>query len=226
MCLQEIKVEEDKFPLLEVRGLGYHAAVYGQRAYNGVAILSKEPPQDVRRGLEDDVPDHEARVISAKVGDVRVISVYVPNGQAVGSEKYVYKLAWLERLRAYLDRTYNPSEPLVMGGDFNCAPEWRDVAKPELWQETTLTSEEVRQAVRHVVDWGLQDTFRVYTQEPGFYSWWDYRMLGFAKNNGLRIDQVYATEPMAARLKKAWIDRQERKGQKPSDHVPVVADFA
>jgi exodeoxyribonuclease III len=227
LCLQELKAEEEKFPSLEVRALGYHAAIYGQRSYNGVAILSREAPSDVRRGFEDGEVDSEgeqARLISARFGDLRVISVYVPNGQELGSEAYAYKLRWLGRLKRYLERHHKPEESLVVAGDFNCAPADIDVARPAEWTTTVLAHPEVRAAVADVMTFGLVDVFREKVATPGLYSWWDYRALGFAKNNGLRIDLLLGTPTFSAGITRAWIDRDERKGKKPSDHVPVVVE--
>lgn len=224
VCLQEIKVTDDQFPRAEVEAAGYQVAVHGQRTYNGVAILSRAPLEDVRAGL-DDAPDPEARLIAARVGDVRVLSAYVPNGQVVGSEKWGYKLAWLERLRAYLERQHDPAAPLVICGDFNVAPEDRDVARPDEWRDTVLCHADVRAAWRHLVGWGLVDAIRLHHSGEGPYTWWDYRMLGFAKNNGLRIDHILATRPLADRSAEAYVAREERKGKLPSDHAPVVAVF-
>lgn len=226
LCLQELKVVDDKFPHIEVQAAGYRAVVHGQKTYNGVAILSRQKPQDVTYGLDDGIDDQNARVVAATIGDVRTICVYVPNGKEVGSDPYAYKLRWLQRLKAYLQQHHRPDERLVVCGDFNCAPEDKDVNRLAQWGEGVLTHPDVRKAVANVTAWGLIDTFRKHNQQPGFYSWWDYRMLGFPKNNGLRIDMVFATAPLAERCTEAWMDRQERKGNKPSDHVPVVAEFS
>jgi exodeoxyribonuclease III len=225
MCLQELKVTEAQFPMDALRAAGYDVAVFGQKGYNGVAILSRTGLglEDVRLGLDDGVEDTTARLLSARVGGLRVISVYVPNGQVVGSEKYAYKLAWLRRLRAYLERHHRNSEPLVLCGDFNVAPEPRDVQFPKQWEGSALFHPDVRAALREVTAWGLADTFRLHHQEGGFYSWWDYRMLSFPKNDGLRLDLVLATEPAARTCTEASIQRDERKGKLASDHVPVLA---
>lgn len=230
LCVQEIKVTEADFPFAELGALGYHAAVFGQKAYNGVAILARRPPEEVERGLGDGADDPQARLIAARVsgpgGDsVRVASVYVPNGQEVGSEKWTYKLAWMRRLRGWLDRRAAPSEPIVLCGDFNVAPEPRDVHDPPGWEPTVLFHPEARAALEQVRAWGLSDVLRLHHQEGGLYSWWDYRMLAFPKNHGLRIDLILASAPLAERCTAASIDRQERKGRQPSDHAPVVAEF-
>ena len=225
VCLQETKVRDEDFPSLDLRGAGYHSASHGQKTYNGVAILSLETPEDVESGLGGEVDDPQARAISARVGGVRVVSVYVPNGREVGSEAYDYKLEWLRRLRAFLDRGHTPSEPVVVCGDFNVAPEARDVADPPAWEGSVLFHPEVREALQDVLSWGLTDVFRQHHDEAGLYSWWDYRMLAFPKNKGLRIDHIFASQPLASRCTAAFIDRNERKGKQPSDHAPVVASF-
>jgi exodeoxyribonuclease-3 len=224
-CLQELKVVEADFPRLELEALGYRCTVHGQKTYNGVAILSRGEPGDVQAGFADGVLDPEARFLAATVDGVRVVSVYVPNGKSVGSEKWAPKLAWLRRLRAWLDRSAAPGAPLALCGDFNVAPEERDVARPEEWRDSVLTHPEARAALAGVTAWGLTDAIRLHHQGDGPYTWWDYRMLGFPRNNGLRIDHVLVTAPLAARCREARVDRDERKGKQPSDHAPVIAVF-
>ena len=224
LCLQELKVTEDAFPLLAVRSLGYHAAVHGQKTYNGVAILSLEEPAELERGFGDGGDEAHARLVAARVGGVRVASVYVPNGQEVGSDKWGYKLEWMKRLRAWLDRRFAASDPVAVCGDFNVAPEARDVCDPAAWEPSVLFHPDARAALEHVRGWGLVDAFRLHHEAPGLYSWWDYRMLAFPKNQGLRIDHVLLSEPLAARCTAALIDRNERKGKQPSDHAPVVVE--
>ena len=226
VCLQELKAANDDFPSAALEALGYQAAVHGQRTYNGVAILSREPLAEVEKGFRDGDDDAQARVISARVSGIRVVCAYFPNGGEVGSEKFRYKLRWMERMRGYLERTLEKGESAVLCGDFNVAPEDRDVARPEEWKESVLCHPEARAALARIADLGLEDTFRKHHSEGGHYSWWDYRMLGFPKNNGLRIDHIFATEPLAARCSSAEIDRNERKGKQPSDHAPVLATFA
>lgn len=225
LCLQEIKVEDDVFPAGAFEDLGYHAVVHGQRTYNGVAILSKTPPEDPWRGLDDGVDDPQARLVGARVDGVRVLCAYVPNGEYVGSVKWTYKLAWLERLGRFLEARCDPAAPLVLCGDLNIAPEPRDVKNPEKWEKTVLFHPEARAALETLSGFGLADALRLHHEEDGIYSWWDYRMLGFPKNDGLRIDHVLVTEPMAARCTDCFVDREARKGPKPSDHAPVVALF-
>jgi exodeoxyribonuclease-3 len=228
LCLQEIKATEGEFPLAETTALGYHAAIHGQKGWNGVAILSLVEPKGIERGFGDHGDggdDSHARLICADVGGIQIASAYVPNGQSVGSDKWAFKLAWLRRLRAWLDRR-PPSRPLAVCGDFNVAPDERDVKHPAVWERSVLFHPEARQHLREVMAWGLEDVFRRHHQEGGFYSWWDYRMLAFPKNDGLRIDLILATPPLAGRSVAASIDREERKGAQPSDHAPVIGEFS
>lgn len=226
LCLQELKVTDADFPRDELREAGYEAAVYGQRAYNGVAILSRETPGDVERGLGDEDDDDAARLIAARVAGLRVVSAYFPNGGAIGSDKWRYKLEWMRRLAAWLARRCDPEEPLVLCGDFNVAPEARDVHDPAVWEGTVLFHPEAREALERIRAFGLVDLFRRHRNEAGLFSWWDYRMLGFQKGRGLRIDHVWGTRPVAERSLGAEIDREERKGKQPSDHAPVVVELA
>lgn len=225
LCLQELKCVESDFPTEAVRELGYHAALHGQKTYNGVAILSKAEPQDVLKGLSDDVEDPQSRVVAATVNGVRVVSVYAPNGQSVDSPAYVYKLEWYTRLRRYLDTRQQPGQPLVLCGDWNIAPENIDVWDPALFEGQTLFTLRERDALQRLCAFGLTDTFRKLHPGEQKFSWWDYRELGFPKNKGLRIDHIYATAPMVERLTQVEVDREERKGKLPSDHAPVWAEF-
>lgn len=225
VCLQELKVADHAFPRAELEAAGYRAAIHGQKTYNGVAILAKTDPADVRTGMTDDVHDDEARLIAATVQGVRVISAYIPNGKFVGSDTWPYKMEWLRRLRAYLERSCDKNQPLALCGDFNIAPETRDVARPDEWRGSTLFHEELSSLLNELIAWGLVDTIRLHHTGEGPWTWWDYRMLGFPKGNGLRIDHILATAPLAARCREAYVARDERKGKLPSDHAPVVAVF-
>jgi exodeoxyribonuclease-3 len=225
LCLQELKVQDEGFPHGDIEGLGYHAVVHGQRTYNGVAILSRTEPTRAVPGMDDDVEDPQARLIEATIDGVRILSAYVPNGKEVGSEKYQYKLDWMQRLYDRLLRTAAPSDLIVLCGDMNVAPDDRDAAHPEKWRDSVLCHEAAREALERIRNWGLVDVVRKHHPEGGVFSWWDYRMLAFPKGEGLRIDHILATEPMAARCVQARIDRDERKGKKPSDHAPVIAVF-
>jgi exodeoxyribonuclease-3 len=225
LCLQEIKTTDDGFPLEPFAALGYRAEVFGQKTYNGVALLSLKPIAKVVRNLPDDEPEAPRRLIAGTVGRVRIVNVYVPNGQSPESDKFVYKLDWLKRLRGFLEETADPGDPLVLLGDFNIAPEERDVRYPDLWRGHIHFHPKEHAALAKITSWGLHDLLRKHHEEGGLYSWWDYRQLAFQKNNGLRIDLVLGTAPMLKRCKDVAIHRDERKGESPSDHVPVVAEF-
>jgi exodeoxyribonuclease-3 len=250
LCLQETKVEDAGFPTAALRKAGYEVAIWGQRSYNGVAILSTQPLTDVVRGFGDGIDgrspemgsgdpagsaggargkaprgndDDDARTIAATTHGVRVVCVYVPNGQDLTSDRYPYKLAWLGRLRSYLDRTAKADQPLALCGDFNVTPDDRDVWSPDKWRGQIHCSEPERTALAGVAGFGLVDAFRQRNGETQAFSWWDYRGISFFKNQGLRIDLVYLTAPLAERCTACTIDRNARKGQDASDHAPVVA---
>lgn len=236
LCLQELKTVDEGFPFEAVQARGYEAAAYGQKTYNGVAILSRHPLSHVVRGFDDGADeDAQARLVEARVSpangpSLTVISAYVVNGASVGSDKWAYKLAWMDRLEKTLAARHDPASPLVLAGDFNVAPTDADVKNVARWAGTVLTHEAVRGALARWRAWGLSDAFRAAVPEdpaaPGPFSWWDYRNLGFPKNDGLRIDHVYATA--ALRPAEAWVDRDERRAGEtaPSDHAPVLVRFA
>jgi exodeoxyribonuclease-3 len=223
LCLQETKVEDAGFPTAALKKSGYEVAIYGQRSYNGVAIASTQPLTDVTRGFGDGSDDDDARTITATTHGIRVVCVYVPNGQDLASDRYPYKLAWLGRLRGYLDRIATPDQPLALCGDMNVTPDDRDVWSPDKWRNQIHCSEPERAALAQVAGFGLTDAFRHHNGDDKVYSWWDYRGIAFFKNQGLRIDLVYLTQPLAARCTAATIDRNARKGQDASDHAPVIA---
>lgn len=225
MGLQETKVEDARFPALEVAAAGYQAIFYGQRTYNGVAILSKQPATEVRPDMPE-FPDDHRRVLAATVGDLRFVCFYVPNGQSVGSEKYQYKLRWLAGATRYLRHELERYPRLAVVGDFNVAPEDSDVHDPDLWRNQVLFSAPERAAFRDWLALGLKDAFRLFDQPGKTFSWWDYRMLAFPKNRGLRIDHILLSPALARACVSCRIDRDARKGQKPSDHAPVVAELA
>jgi exodeoxyribonuclease-3 len=227
VCLQETKLEDVKFPHDALRDAGYDAHFAGQKTYNGVALLVRNgvAVTDIARGIPG-YADTQARVIAGTIAGVRVISVYVPNGQSVDSEKYVYKLAWCEAARGYFAATLAAHADVAVAGDFNVAPDDRDVHDPAQWEGQVLVSEPERAAFRGFLDAGLLDSFRLFDQPPGIFSWWDYRMLGFPKNRGLRIDHILLSKTLAARCTASRIDRNERKGEKPSDHAPAIAELA
>jgi exodeoxyribonuclease-3 len=225
LCIQETKVEDPLFPRAELEAAGYQTLYHGQKTYNGVALLGREPLRNPIKGFGDGGDDGQARFLVAEVGELRVGSVYVPNGQAVGSEKFRYKLAWLARWRRWLSTHGDPTAPLVLCGDFNVAPDDRDVHDPVAWKDQVLCHPDERAALAEICTWGLSDTFRLHNQDAGHYTWWDYRQLGFPKNLGLRIDFILCSAPLAARCRSVTIDRNARKGKEPSDHAPVIAEF-
>jgi exodeoxyribonuclease-3 len=224
VCLQETKCRDDQFPVLALHAAGYEAAYHGEKSYNGVAILSKHPLGEVRVSLCDEVDDSQARVIAATVDSVRVYSIYAPNGQAIGSPAYQYKIRWYARLRDCLARERN--DKVVVAGDLNVAPADVDVHDPDLWRGAIMCSEDERAALHGLTEIGFRDTFRLHHQETGLFSWWDYRMLAFPKNRGLRIDAILASKELSGKCTAAGIDREMRKGKEPSDHAPVWAEFA
>lgn len=228
VCLQETKMADAAFPAMAFEALGYEAVHHGDGRWNGVAILSRvglvDPVAGFAPGPEPEPV--ESRLVSATCGSVRVHCVYVPNGRSVGSEHYEVKLAWLEALRGHVAATASPEEPLVVCGDFNVAPEDRDVWDPRAFIGSTHVSEPERAALRALHDWGLVDAFRQLRPEDGLYTWWDYRAGNFHKKKGMRIDLVLATQPVADRLTYALVDRNARKGKLPSDHAPMFIDIA
>jgi len=227
LCVQETKMTEQVFPTAAFSALGYESVHHGQGQWNGVAIISKVGIDDVVMGFADgDEPDPEARLIWATCGGVRVASVYVPNGRSLDDDHYQYKLAWLERLRRVLDTTYDPAQPLAICGDYNIAPDDRDVWDPADFVDATHVSQPERDALRRLQDWGLVDVFRRRYDEGELFSWWDYRGGSFHKRKGMRIDLILATESLAARSTADLIDRNARKGKLPSDHAPVLGDFS
>jgi exodeoxyribonuclease-3 len=224
LALQETKLTDDKFPHAEIAAAGYHAVCSGQKTYNGVAILSRLRGENEIRDIPA-LDDHQRRILGLSCGELRILNLYVPNGEAVGSAKYAYKLDWLERLIAFVAEEIERHPDLVVLGDFNIAPEERDVHDPLLWQDRVMFSEAERTAFRRLLDSGLVDTFRLFDQTPGQFTWWDYRMGAFRRNLGLRIDHILASRSMAARCRSCLIDRVPRKNERPSDHAPVMAEF-
>lgn len=228
VLLQETKLSDDQWPALHFEGLGYASAHAGQGQWNGVAILSRVGIDDVVSAFADgEDPDGEARLITATCGGVRVTSVYVPNGRSPDHEHYRYKLAWLERLRAHLDGDTgaDPGAHVLVGGDFNIAPDDRDVWNPAEFTDSTHVTPAERDALARICDWGLEDLFRTRYDGAGLYSWWDYRAGAFHKKMGLRIDLLLTSRSMTEAATFCLIDRTARKGKQPSDHAPVLADF-
>lgn len=223
LCLQELKMEQDKFPLAEIEAAGYRAAWFGQKTYNGVAILVREglALDDVVAGIPG-YEDEQRRVIAATVGGVRVICAYFVNGEAVESPKYQYKLQWLAALHGYVEAELGRYPQLALLGDYNIAPDDRDVYDAEAWHEKVLCSTPERAAFTGLLALGLHDSFRLFCDEPKQYSWWDYRAMMFRRNLGLRIDHILISEPLRARAQGCVIDKAPRKWERPSDHTPVV----
>ena len=225
IALQETKLQDENFPLGDITDAGYEVVFAGQKTYNGVAILSKTPARDVVRALPS-LDDPQRRLLAATYGDIRVMNVYVPNGQSVDSDKYRYKLSWLDSLRTYVEEQLAIYPRLVLLGDFNIAPEDRDVHDPDAWREKILCSTAERQSLHRLMQTGLTDTFRLTDQEEKQYSWWDYRMNGFRRNLGLRIDLILASQVLAQEHEQTSIDQNPRGWERPSDHAPVIARFS
>ena len=224
LALQETKVTDDNFPADEIRAAGYQVCYSGQKTYNGVAIVSRTKPEEVVTDPTQ-VPDEQRRILAATFNGVRVIDLYVPNGKAVGTESYDYKLDWLSRITAYIRAQLVDYPDLVVLGDFNIAPEDRDVHDPDAWRGKILCSRKERKALHSMLATGLQDTFRLFEQPEKSYSWWDYRMGAFRRNMGLRIDLVLASNSLSQRCRASSIDKTPRGWERPSDHTPVFAEF-
>jgi exodeoxyribonuclease-3 len=225
LCMQETKVIDDDFPTDEFQLLGYGVAMAGQAGYNGVAIASRLPMKDIRIGLHDDAPNADKRLISATIAGMRVFSAYVPNGKSITSAAFQEKLRWYERLRLLLDTTATPASDVLIGGDFNVATDDRDVFDPEMMRGKIHFHPEEHQAMARLREFGLSDAFRLFHQQGGHFSWWDYRAGGFRLNQGLRIDYVFLSESLKARCKRSWMDVEPRRLDKPSDHIPVLVEI-
>jgi len=232
LCLQETKVIDQDFPLEPLHRLGYQCYVSGQKSYNGVALLSRKPLQQVSTGFTPIVGeqvvgdlDDQKRVITGVLDDVRVVNLYVPNGSSVGSEKYEYKLRWLSVLRTYLKTLLTANEALLVCGDFNVAPEDKDIHDPKGKETHIMSSPQEREALRDVLSVGLKDAFRKFTEDGGHFSWWDYRAASFQRNRGWRIDHHYLSPVLYDRAKRCTIDIEPRKREKPSDHTPVIVEL-
>ena len=224
LVLQEIKQVTEKFPSDALQELGYHSIASGQKTYNGVAVISKSTPSDPVTDFPD-YDDPQRRILASTIGNVRVIDLYVPNGSAVGSDKYEYKLAWLASLKGFLQAEMRQHENVVVIGDFNIATEDEDVYEPEKWGDAVLCSPRERAALKELLDLGLTDVFRTFDQPEKTFSWWDYRAAGFRRNAGLRIDLILTSAAMAERCTASYVDREPRAWERPSDHAPVVAEF-
>lgn len=225
LCMQETKCIDEKFPGEAFAELGYVSQSFGQATYNGVAIVSRLKCDDVQRGFPGDGPDAHSRLLAATIGGIRVVNVYIPNGQAVGTEKYAFKLDWMRRLREFFDLHYNNSDQVLLCGDFNVAPEDRDVHDPRLWRGRIMCSDAERSTLSNVMQFGFVDAFRIHNAADKEFSWWDYRAGAFRRNLGLRIDHVWVSEPLVNRSRAALIDKATRAWERPSDHAPVIAEF-
>jgi exodeoxyribonuclease-3 len=225
LVLQEIKQLTENFPAEALDEAGYRSIANGQKTYNGVAVVSKTSPADPVTDLPG-FDDPQRRVLATTIDGLRVVNLYVPNGSEVGSEKYAYKLEWLAALHDWLSDELQRHENLVVLGDFNIAPADADVYDPEKWGDAILCSPAEREALGKLVDLGLTDVFREFDQPEGTFSWWDYRAAGFRRNAGLRIDLILASKAMAGRCTAAYVDKEPRAWERPSDHAPVVAEFS
>lgn len=225
LCMQETKCIDEKFPAEAFAEIGYLSESFGQATYNGVAIISRAKCEAVQRGFAEDLPGAQSRLLAATIGSVRVVNVYVPNGQAVGTEKYAFKLDWMRRLRTFFDSTCAPTDRLLLCGDFNVAPEDRDVHDPNLWRGKILCSEGERASLEHVKQWGFVDAFRLHNESGKEFSWWDYRAGAFRRNLGLRIDHIWVSSAIAGCATSVAIDKEPRGWERPSDHAPVVAEL-
>lgn len=224
LALQETKLIDDNFPIKEITGAGYQVVFSGQPTYNGVAILAKHSIKDVVIQIPN-FNDEQRRVLTATIEGVRIINVYVPNGAAVNSEKYIYKLNWLTQLQQYVQHELAQHDNLVILGDFNIAPADEDVHDPKAWEGQVLVSEPEREHFNALLALKLKDAFRLFEQPAKIYSWWDYRMMAFRRNHGLRIDHILVSEQLAKQCKSCVIDKEQRKHERPSDHAPVVLEL-
>ena len=231
VCLQETKSVVEDLPQEAIESAGWHLSAVGQKTYNGVALVSKFPIEVVCEGI-DDFEDPQARFIMGVTGGIRIASAYVPNGKEVGSDKHEYKLKWLSALRAHLDKHEDPNTDLAILGDWNCAPRDSDAKNIDKWRDSVLCHQSVRDAIQNVRMFGLTDPHENLDPDGGAFTWWDYRSLGFPKNDGLRIDHALLSESLANRVQAVQVDRDERKAHadldigKPSDHAPLVVDLA
>ena len=224
LVLQETKLTDDKFPAAKIEAAGYRVAWFGQKTYNGVALLSRGEAGQLQMSIPG-LGDEQARIIAGTLGDVRVIGAYVPNGQAPDSDKFQYKMRWLQALRDWLRAELAAHPRLVLMGDFNIAPEDRDVYDPVAWAGQILCTPEEREHFRALVDLGLVDAFRLFEQPSKSWSWWDYRNLAFRKNQGLRIDHILVSQALKPLVSACLIDKLPRKNERPSDHAPVVVEL-
>jgi len=224
LALQETKMTDDQFPQDEIEAAGYQVVFSGQKTYNGVAIISKSPATNIVTDVPD-LDDPQRRILGATIDGIRILDLYVVNGQEVGSEKFQYKLNWLEKVRNYIAEDIKENESYVVLGDFNIAPTDEDVHDPEAWHERILCSTPEREALKEIMALGFDDSFRLFKQEEKQFSWWDYRAAAFRRNMGLRIDLILTSKALSEKCRSSIIDKEPRGWERPSDHTPVVADI-
>lgn len=224
LALQETKLSDENFPKEAFTSRGWKVTFSGQKTYNGVAIISKQAATDIITDIPD-LSDPQRRILSATIGELRIINLYVVNGSAPGTEKFAYKMDWLAKVSRFIEQQQQQHQDIVILGDFNIAPDDRDVHDPNQWRDKILCTQEERSALNQILDLGFQDSFRLLHDDGGFFSWWDYRMNGFARNLGLRIDLILCSDQMAESINAAYIDLEPRKAERPSDHTVVVAEF-
>ena len=225
LCLQETKCVDEKFPLEAINSAGYQAVFTGQKSYNGVAILSKCEIRDVQKNFPDDDADAPKRLIAGTIENVRIVNTYIPNGTELWTDKFTFKLDWLQKLRRFFDATCPTDSDVLLCGDFNVAPDERDVWDAKFWEGKLHFTKPERAAIHHVKQWGFTDVFRQINGDEKKFSWWNYREGAFFKNRGLRIDHIWTSKSLAERCVGCWIDRKPRGAERPSDHTPVVAEF-
>ena len=225
VCLQETKTVDEKFPFEAIENAGYNVAFFGQKSYNGVAIISNREIKDVQKGFHDDDDDAPKRLIAATIENIRIVNTYIPNGTELWTEKFTFKLDWLQRLRRFFDATCPTDADVLLCGDFNVAPDERDVWSVAAWEGKLHFSKPERAAIHHVKQWGFEDVFRLKNGDAKEFSWWNYREGAFFKNHGLRIDHIWTSKSLAEKCVGCWIDKTPRGWERPSDHTPVVAEF-
>jgi exodeoxyribonuclease-3 len=225
LCLQETKTVDEKFPFEAIENAGYNVAFFGQKSYNGVAILSNREFKNVQKGFPDDDMDAPKRLIAATIENIRIVNTYIPNGTELWTEKFTFKLDWLQRLRKFFDETCPKDSDVLLCGDFNVAPDERDVWNVGFWEGKLHFTKPERAAIYQVKQWGFEDVFRLKNGDAREFSWWNYREGAFFKNHGLRIDHIWTSKSLAEKCVNCWIDKTPRGWERPSDHTPVVAEF-
>ena len=234
LCLQETKTEDKFFPIEIFSNLGYEVSISGQKSYNGVAIISRFPINNIKIGFDEVIKDHkdlpildeQKRIISAEINDIRIINVYVPNGSSINSDKFIYKEKWIKCLKLYLKEINSSNAPICLLGDFNIAPEDRDIHTPSNYKESIMASSKERKLLRDALGEELEDVFRIFEPGDKNWSWWDYRHSAWERDKGWRIDHIYLTEDILSCANSCWIDKEPRSREKPSDHAPVVVDIS